>query len=100
MDIAVASSGVRIELGADGSPSRGARWPRRGGGHPDHGPGGGAALVGQAAAPRPSRRREAAAAAAKPIDDMRGGIAQRKHLAKILTIRALEGALQRYQEAR
>lgn len=37
----------------------------------------------------------AAAAAAAPIDDMRGGIAQRKHLSKVLTVRALEGALQR-----
>ncbi len=34
------------------------------------------------------------------VGDMRGGVAQRKHLAKILTIRALEGALQRLREAR
>ena len=43
---------------------------------------------------------QAASDAATPIDDMRGGAAQRKHLARILTIRALEGALQRLREAR
>ena len=43
---------------------------------------------------------EAAYAAATPIDDMRGGVAQRKHLCKVLTIRALEGALQRLRENR
>jgi carbon-monoxide dehydrogenase medium subunit len=41
---------------------------------------------------------DAAAAAAAPIDDMRGSIAQRKHLSKVLTVRALRGALKRAQE--
>lgn len=43
---------------------------------------------------------ELAAAAARPIDDMRGGVAQRRQLASVLTVRALQGALQRAQEAR
>jgi len=37
----------------------------------------------------------AAAVVASPITDMRGSIAQRKHLSSVLTVRALEGALQR-----
>lgn len=102
MDIAVASSGVRIELGADGSTIESARValgavaPT-----PIMVPGAAAALVGKQAGPEAfAAAGEAASDAATPIDDMRGGIAQRKHLAKILTIRALEGALQRYREAR
>ncbi|MBK7329450.1 MAG: FAD binding domain-containing protein [Dehalococcoidia bacterium] len=60
-----------------------------------------AALVGAQATPETfAAAGEAAAAAASPIDDMRGGIAQRRHLAKILTIRALEGALKRIRETR
>jgi carbon-monoxide dehydrogenase medium subunit len=43
---------------------------------------------------------DAASEAAKPIDDMRGGVAQRKHLAKVLTTRALESALQRLRGSR
>jgi hypothetical protein len=31
---------------------------------------------------------------------MRGGVAQRKHLSKVLTVRALEGALKRTSENR
>ena len=38
---------------------------------------------------------EAAAAAAKPISDMRGTVEQRKHLVKVLTTRALRGAVER-----
>ncbi|MHB8574107.1 MAG: FAD binding domain-containing protein [Dehalococcoidia bacterium] len=38
---------------------------------------------------------EVAAEAARPISDMRGGIAQRKHLVKIMVKRALEGAVAR-----
>lgn len=38
---------------------------------------------------------EAAAEAARPIADMRGGIAQRRHLSKIMIKRALEGAVAR-----
>lgn len=102
MDIAVASSGVRIELAADGSTIEGARVALGAvAATPIMVPGAVAALVGKPAGAEAFAAAGAAAAeAATPIDDMRGGIAQRKHLAKILTIRALEGALQRYREAR
>ncbi len=43
---------------------------------------------------------EASAALATPINDMRGSIAQRHQLVRVLTIRALRGALTRIQEAR
>lgn len=102
MDIAVASAGVRIELAADGSTIEGARVALGAvAATPIMVPGASAALVGkQAGADAFAAAGQAAADAATPIDDMRGGIAQRKHLSKILTIRALEGALQRYREAR
>jgi len=41
---------------------------------------------------------EAARAAARPIDDMRGTIAFRRHLSGVLTRRALQGAIQRAKE--
>lgn len=41
---------------------------------------------------------EAAQAASRPIDDMRGTIAFRRHLAGVLTRRALQGAIQRAKE--
>ncbi|MEO6043664.1 MAG: xanthine dehydrogenase family protein subunit M [Tepidiformaceae bacterium] len=43
---------------------------------------------------------EASAALATPINDMRGSIAQRHQLVRVLTIRALRGALTRIQEVR
>ncbi len=43
---------------------------------------------------------DAASALATPIDDMRGSVAQRHQLVRVLTIRALRGALTRIQEAR
>jgi CO/xanthine dehydrogenase FAD-binding subunit len=46
------------------------------------------------------RAGQAAAAAATPITDMRGSIAQRRHLARVMTVRALNGALQRARENR
>lgn len=100
MDIAVASAGARIVLNADGSLIESARL----------------ALGAVAATPlmvsidaiaghAPDAATfaiagNAAEDAAAPIDDMRGSIFQRKKLASVLTIRALEGALQRATEAR
>lgn len=100
MDIAVASAGVRLDLSDDGSRierlrlALGAVGPT-------------AILVdtselaGKAASPETfALAGEMAAAAARPIDDMRGGVAQRRRLANVLTVRALERALQRATEAR
>jgi xanthine dehydrogenase FAD-binding subunit len=100
MDIAVASAGVRITLNAGHDRIESARL----------------ALGAVAATPlvvnidsivgrAPNAETfavagAAAAAAAKPIDDMRGSIFQRKKLASVLTVRALEGALSRATEAR
>ena len=42
---------------------------------------------------------EAAMAAARPINDMRGTIQQRKHLVGVLTRRTLKGAIDRAREA-
>jgi CO/xanthine dehydrogenase FAD-binding subunit len=58
----------------------------------------GAALAGQPVS-RESMERAAdlAGEAARPITDMRGSVAQRKHLAKVLTRRVLEKAVQRAQ---
>ncbi|MGD9893240.1 MAG: xanthine dehydrogenase family protein subunit M [Dehalococcoidia bacterium] len=56
----------------------------------------GAALVGQpVSAASIERAAELAGEAARPISDMRGSVAQRKHLAKVLTRRVLEKAVQR-----
>jgi carbon-monoxide dehydrogenase medium subunit len=42
---------------------------------------------------------EAAMAAARPIDDMRGTVKQRRHLVGVLTRRTLKGAIERAREA-
>jgi carbon-monoxide dehydrogenase medium subunit len=56
----------------------------------------GAALVGQPVEPETiARAADAAAAAATPITDMRGSIAQRRHLAKVLTRRVIDKAVER-----
>jgi carbon-monoxide dehydrogenase medium subunit len=101
MDIAVASSGVSITL--DGSGAIQAARVALGAvaATPIMVPAAAEALIGKpAGAEAFAAAGEAAAAAAHPIDDMRGGVAQRRHLAKILTVRALEGALQRIRETR
>lgn len=56
----------------------------------------GAALAGQEANEASFQRAaEIASAAARPIEDMRGGIGQRKHLVGVMVRRALAGALER-----
>lgn len=101
MDIAVASSGVSITLGPDGAISAARVALGAVAATPIMVPAAASALVGrQPNAEAFAAAGEAAAAAASPIDDMRGGVAQRKHLAKVLTIRALESALNRIRETR
>lgn len=102
MDIAVVNSGVRIELSDDGNTVTGARVaigavaPT-----PLMVPAAAAALIGKAPTQEAFEAAgEAAAAAANPIEDMRGSVAQRKHLAKVLTARAAEAAYNRAKEAR
>ncbi len=56
----------------------------------------GAALAGKEISDEPiAKAAEIAKAAAKPISDMRGSAAQRKHLVGVLTRRAIEGAIER-----
>jgi CO/xanthine dehydrogenase FAD-binding subunit len=58
-----------------------------------------AALVGKPVADETIQQAaEAAQAAARPIDDMRGTAAYRRHLVAVLTRRALRGAIQRAKE--
>jgi carbon-monoxide dehydrogenase medium subunit len=100
MDIAVASAGARLELNADHDRIEGIRLAL----------GAVAAtvltvdvseLVGKTPdAETFARAGEIAGAAAPPIDDMRGSVFQRRKLASVLTIRALNGALKRATEAR
>jgi carbon-monoxide dehydrogenase medium subunit len=101
MDIAVASAGVYLEIDADervvdARVSLGAVAAT-----PLLVPGAADAIRGkEATAETFALAGAAAAAAATPITDMRGSIAQRKHLANVLTTRALERALQRIRESR
>lgn len=101
MDIAVASSGVSITLDGAGVITAARVALGAVAATPLFVTAAGAALVGKSAGAEAfAAAGDAAAAAASPIDDMRGGVAQRRHLAKILTVRALEGALQRIRESR
>ncbi len=102
MDIAVASAGARITLAPGGDTIEsakiaiGAVAPT-----PLVVEEAGAALEGQAPGEEAfARAGQLAADAARPITDMRGSAAQRKHLSSVLTRRALEGALSRAKEAR
>lgn len=102
MDIAVASSGASIALAPDGRTIEAARVALGAvAATPLLVTAAAGALVGKEAGPESfAAAGQAASDAASPIEDMRGGVAQRKHLAKVLTIRALEGALKRIPEAR
>ncbi|HEY4668914.1 MAG TPA: xanthine dehydrogenase family protein subunit M [Tepidiformaceae bacterium] len=102
MDIAVANAGVSIQLSDDRSRIERARVavgavaPT-----PLLVPAAANALVGQApTAETLERAAQAAAEAATPITDMRGSAAQRRHLTRVMTLRALNGALQRATENR
>jgi carbon-monoxide dehydrogenase medium subunit len=96
MDIAVASSGAFLALDDDGRiadarVALGAVAPT-----PILVPAARDALVGHAPdAEAFAAAGQAAHDAANPIDDMRGSAAQRRHLARVLTVRALENALRR-----
>lgn len=58
-----------------------------------------AAIAGQGVDPESLKKvEEPVRAAARPISDMRGTIAQRKHLVGVIARRALEGAVARAQE--
>jgi CO/xanthine dehydrogenase FAD-binding subunit len=100
MDIAVASSGVCLALDdagriADARVALGAVAPT-----PILVPAARDALLGrEPGAEAFAAAGEAARAAARPIDDMRGSVAQRRHLAGVLTVRALENALRRIRGA-
>ena len=102
MDIAVANAGVSIQLSDDRSRIERARVavgavaPT-----PLLVPAAADALVGEAPnAETLERAAQAAAEAATPITDMRGSAAQRRHLTRVMTLRALNGALQRATENR
>lgn len=101
MDIAVCSAGVRFSLNASGlienaRVSIGASAPT-----PLYVEAAGAAMNGQPPTDETfTKAGEIAAAATSPIDDMRGSIVQRRHLAKVLTVRAANVALKRIQEGR
>jgi len=102
MDIAVVNAGVSLQLNADGARIERARVavgavaPT-----PLLVPAAADALIGQApTAETFERAAQAAAAAATPITDMRGSVAQRRHLTRVMTFRALNGALQRATENR
>jgi carbon-monoxide dehydrogenase medium subunit len=100
MDIAVANAAVNVTLDesrqriASARVAIGAVAPT-----PLFVPEAGAALVGAGLTPDSWQAGiEAAQAAARPITDMRGSAAQRRHLVGVLTRRALEDAVQRARD--
>lgn len=97
MDIAVAGSGVYVELDNGGDTFKRVRIGLASvGPTPIFAREAGDGLAGKPVSEESmAAAGEAAAAAAKPISDMRGTVEQRKHLVKVLTIRALRGAVER-----
>ncbi len=101
MDIAVASSGVRLELDGAGNVASARVALGAVGPTPLMVPDAASAMAGKPATEATFQLAgAAAAAAATPITDMRGSVAQRKHLASVLTIRALNHALSRINGGR
>lgn len=99
MDIAVASSGARLQLSSGGERIEGARIALGAVGPTvlvlDT-----SSLIGRAPDEETfALAGQLAADVASPIDDMRGGVAQRRQLVSVLTVRALRGALQRAKES-
>lgn len=97
MDIAVCNAAAAVVLSDDARTFRSARIavgavaPT-----PLYVEAAGAALAGQPVSAESVERAAALAGeAARPIDDMRGSIAQRKHLATVLTRRVLNKAIER-----
>lgn len=104
MDIAVVNVAASVTLSGDGRTFAAARFavgavaPT-----PLFVPEAGAALAGKPVSPETIEETieaaaEAVSAAARPIADMRGSVAQRKHLAKVLTRRVLETAVERAKQ--
>lgn len=101
MDIAVASAGVRFALNGDGRIEFARVALGAVAATPLMVPGAAAALNGNLPTEETfAAAGDASAALATPINDMRGSVAQRHQLVRVLTIRALRGALTRIQEAR
>ena len=101
MDIAIVNAAAAVTLDAKGAKFLAARIavgsvaPT-----PLFVPAAGAALVGRPVNDETiAAAAEIAMAAAKPIDDMRGTVRQRKHLVKVLVARALRGAVERAKGA-
>ena len=97
MDIAVVGVGAAVVLSGDGQSIEWARIALGAvGPTPIVAEEAAAGLVGQAPTPEAfARAADAAKAAARPITDVRGTAAQRRHLVGVMTRRALEGAVTR-----
>jgi CO/xanthine dehydrogenase FAD-binding subunit len=102
MDIAVASAGVSVVIDAADGRCLSARIALGGVAPvPLDVPAAAALLVGRPLTEAAfAEAAETAAAAARPIDDHRGTVPQRRHLARILTLRALRIALDRARGTR
>lgn len=97
MDIAVVGVGAAVQLSANGQTIQSARVALAAvAPTPLFVPEAGAALKGKPATDESlAAAAEAAQRAAKPISDMRGTAAQRRHLVGVLTRRVLQGAIAR-----